>query len=417
MKQVLIIDEAVLFREYLHNKLKENHADVDTAITSLEGISKLRNIVPDLLIMDYNLSQQGSMEVLKYKKESSTLAPIPIILTAQHLDQEKILELVPYNVKKVFTKPVKIEALLTSLQEILGIPFNIDKSPGSVDVHVNENIIFIEITEGLNRDKLDVLKFKIIELIGLYRIVEPKVIIMISGFLLGISDRPNLYNLFDNILMASRAKKQNIRILTMDEFVKTYIALQYEFGDIEVVSNLQEALDALLEEPGYSEDKEKNVAFIGDSLLSTENSDDALQLRFDGGAKFSQSEVNEILKNLHVAVVDDDKFTHTLVKQAFLDLETKVSVFFDGAEFISAIDKNQFDLILLDLVMPRMDGFAVLRELQDRKNTIPVIILSGLSQRETVIRTFQMGSKSYLIKPLNAEDILKKALEILKINV
>jgi DNA-binding response OmpR family regulator len=64
-----------------------------------------------------------------------------------------------------------------------------------------------------------------------------------------------------------------------------------------------------------------------------------------------------------------------------------------------------------------MDGFAVLRELQDRNNTVPIIILSGLSQRETVIRTFQMGSKSYLIKPLNPQDILKKILEILKVNL
>jgi DNA-binding response OmpR family regulator len=418
MKQVIIIDEAVLFRDYLLNKLGENRVEATVAVNGWDGITKIRSIVPDLIIMDYDLNRQGCMEILKHKKESPTLAHIPIILTAQHLNQEKILELVPYNVRKVFTKPVKIDTLLASLQEILGIPFNIDKSPGIVEVHVNDGIIFIEITEGLNEDKLDLLKFKIVELIELYQIIRPKVIIMLSGFILRVSDRAKLFRLFDNVLTSSKAKQKNVRVLTMDEFARTYIELHDEFKDIVVVKNLQNALDGLLEEQDSSENNEVNVAFIDNRMLSAENAKtETLHLRFDGDAKFSQSEVNEILKDLHVAVIDDDKFTHELIKQVFFGFETTLSAFKDGIEFTSILNQEKFDLILLDLIMPRMDGFAVLRELQDRNNTVPIIILSGLSQRETVIRTFQMGSKSYLIKPLNPEEILKKVLEILKVNV
>jgi DNA-binding response OmpR family regulator len=419
MKQVLVIDEALLFQEYLLSKLGENKVEGTVVGSGWDGISKMRSIVPDLIIMDYDLNRQGCMELLKHKKESPTYASIPVILTAQHLNQEKILELLPYNVKKVFTKPVKIDTLLTSLEEILGIPFNVDKSPGIVDVHVNEGILFIEITEGLNIDKLDILKFKIVELIELYRITNPKVIIMLSGFILRVSeDRPKLFKLFDNVLTSSKANQKNVRVLTMDEFANTYIELHEEFQDIEVVTNLQQALDGLLEEPDDSESSDMNVAFIDNSMLSTENAKcEVLQLRFDGDSKFSQNEIHEIFKNLHVAVVDDDKLTHELIKQVFFGFETKLSIFNDGAEFVATLNKEEFDLIILDLIMPRMDGFAVLRELRDNNNNVPVVILSGLSQRETVIRTFQMGSKSYLIKPLKPEDISKKILEILKVNV
>jgi DNA-binding response OmpR family regulator len=63
-----------------------------------------------------------------------------------------------------------------------------------------------------------------------------------------------------------------------------------------------------------------------------------------------------------------------------------------------------------------MDGFAVLRELKDRNVSMPVIILSAVNQRETVIRAFQMGIKSYLAKPLKPGDLLKKSMEILRVN-
>jgi DNA-binding response OmpR family regulator len=182
VKQIVVIDETSLFREYLQFKLSENNIEVTTALNSLDGMPKLRNVTPDLLIMDYNLSRQGCMEVLKQKRASPNLAGIPVIITAQQLDKKKILELVPFNVRKVFTKPVKIDALFATVQELLDTPIAMDKSPGIVEVHVNEDIIFVEITEGLNRDKLDLLKFKIVELIELYQIKTSKVIVILSGF-------------------------------------------------------------------------------------------------------------------------------------------------------------------------------------------------------------------------------------------
>ena len=416
VKQVLVIDESALFRESLLNKLEENEIDASAAVNGTDGISKLRGIIPDLLILDYNLSRQGCSELLKIKKGSPTLAPIPVIITAQQIDQKKILEMVPYNVRKVFTKPVKIDALLAAMQETLGVPFNIDKSPGIVEVHVNEDIIFIEITEGLNRDKLDLLKFKIIELVELYQIRTPKLIIMLSGFTLSPADGPNLQKLLTNILESSKAKQQNVRILTMDEFTKIFISKQRNFREIEVVDNLQYALGGLLDEL-HTADHEEKAVLIGDKVLSADNTkNESLQLRFEGDAKFNPEEIKDALKNLHVAAVDDDEVILELVKHTFSGFETKLSLFSDGAEFIEAIDKEQFDLVLLDLVMPRADGFAVLRELQDKNNSIPVIVLSGVSQRETVIRAFQMGTKSYLIKPLKPADIFRKILEILKVN-
>jgi DNA-binding response OmpR family regulator len=65
-------------------------------------------------------------------------------------------------------------------------------------------------------------------------------------------------------------------------------------------------------------------------------------------------------------------------------------------------------------MMPEMDGFQVLSWLQENGATAPVIVLSALSQRETVVKALQFGVTSYLTKPLQPEAILNKAREVLK---
>ena len=420
MKQILIIDETPLFREYLKLKLEENGIEVNIGINDMDGISKMRNLAPDLIILDYHLGRQGFMEVLKQKKTSPNTINTPVIILAQRIDQKRLIELVPYNVKKVFTKPVKIDALFLTLSELLGVKLNIDESPGIVEVHVNDTIIFIEIAKGLNRDKLDLLRFKIVELIELYDIRVPKVIVMLSDIKLGFADAPNMQKLLDTILQASRVKLSYIRVLTNDDFVRQFIKGQKEYSGIEVVSNLQYAMDGLLAEiEKGAEYDEKKAEIIGDKLLQakTVEAGEAMALKFEAEARNATLElIKDSLQNLRIAVVDDDFVIQGMIKNTFEKAGAVVYSFADGEEFLKVIDKEEFDLAFLDLNMPKMDGFEVLTALQARNIRYPIIVLSAVIQRETVLKAFQMGIKSYLVKPLKPEDIFRKTIEILKAN-
>jgi CheY-like chemotaxis protein len=423
MKQILVIDESPLFREYLRIKLTENDIDAGIAVNGLDGITKIRNLNPDLIIMDYHLSRQSCLEVLQQKKADPNTADIPVIITAQRIDQKRIIELVPYNVKKVFTKPVKIDLLFRTLGELLGLPFAVDDTPGIVEVHVNDAIIFIEIAQGLNRDKLDLLRFKIIELVELYEIRIPKVIVMLSDIQLGFADGPNLQKLLDTVLQASRAKQRYIRVLTRDDFVKKFIEAQREYAEIEVVSNLQYAMDGLLSDLDRAmEYGAKEAELIVDKVLSAEpqaeGGAETMQLRFDAEtrAKLSIEEIKAAGQNLRIAVVDDDFIIQEMIKNTFRKIGASVATYGDGDEFIAGEELEKYDLVFLDLMMPRMDGFEVLRALQARNLQLPVIVLSAVIQRDTVIKAFQMGIKSYLTKPLKPDDIFKKSMEILRTN-
>jgi DNA-binding response OmpR family regulator len=421
MKQVLVVDESPLLREYFNLKLIENDIDVDLARNVLEGCSKVRNGTPDLMILDYNLGGSDYLEILKQKKMNPNTVNIPVILLARRIDQKKIIELLAYDVKKVYTKPVSPALLFGTIADALHIKFkNMDTSPGVVEAHVNEDIIFVEISKGLNRDKLDLLYFKTRELIDLYEIVVPKIIVMVSDTKLGFSDTPNLQKLLETIIRSCRSKTRYIRVLTRDPFVRQFIESQSDYREILVVSTLQDAVGGLLREIN-PEDSLRIAEVLGDRVLSAAGPGrgESFQMRFDAVVlpkKPGLEALRESLKDRRIAVVDDDYVIQELVKNTFEKIGVSVSAFSNGGEYLAGLADGNFDLLFLDLMMPKVDGFEVLKTLSTRNDSPPVVILSSITQRETVVRAFQMGIKSYLTKPIKPQDIFKRAIEILDPN-
>ncbi len=70
----------------------------------------------------------------------------------------------------------------------------------------------------------------------------------------------------------------------------------------------------------------------------------------------------------------------------------------NGQEALDALGKEKYDLILLDLMMPVVDGFVVLKKLKDENNQIPVIVLSNLGQEDDVKRAKDLGAMDYFVK-------------------
>ncbi len=88
----------------------------------------------------------------------------------------------------------------------------------------------------------------------------------------------------------------------------------------------------------------------------------------------------------------------------------------NGEQVLQKLEKDKFDLLLLDLIMPKMDGFAVLKEIKEKNIVLPVIITSNLGQEEDKNRVKNFGVADYLIKSnVSIMEIVLKIKEFLDI--
>ncbi len=118
-----------------------------------------------------------------------------------------------------------------------------------------------------------------------------------------------------------------------------------------------------------------------------------------------------------ILIIEDDKFLRELISRKLgnEDFETLEAV--DGEEGIKKIKEEKPDLILLDLILPSIDGFEVLSRMKEDPSlsSIPVIILSNLGQKEEVERGLKLGAVDYLIKAhFTPGEIIEKIKNILK---
>jgi DNA-binding NtrC family response regulator len=113
-------------------------------------------------------------------------------------------------------------------------------------------------------------------------------------------------------------------------------------------------------------------------------------------------------KSIEVLLVDDEKdFVETLAKR----LRTRdftVDYSLSGDEAIKWLEKNQADVVVLDVRMPGIDGVEALREIKRMRPLIEVIMLTGHATVETAIEGMKLGAYDYLMKPTDMNDLVDK---------
>jgi DNA-binding response OmpR family regulator len=118
-----------------------------------------------------------------------------------------------------------------------------------------------------------------------------------------------------------------------------------------------------------------------------------------------------------ILIVEDDRFLRELIARKLKNEGYEVLEAIDGEEGLKRIKEEKPDLVLLDLILPGIDGFEVLAKAKEDPDTaqIPVIILSNLGQREEIERGLKLGAIDYLIKAhFTPGEIIEKIKNILR---
>jgi len=118
----------------------------------------------------------------------------------------------------------------------------------------------------------------------------------------------------------------------------------------------------------------------------------------------------------NILIIEDDKFLRELISRKLINENFKIDEAIDGEEGLKKLQEAKPDLILLDLILPGLDGFEVLERIKDDPSTsiIPVLILSNLGQRDEIERGLKLGAVDFLVKAhFTPEEIVGKIKEIL----
>lgn len=117
-----------------------------------------------------------------------------------------------------------------------------------------------------------------------------------------------------------------------------------------------------------------------------------------------------------VLVVDDDPHTRNLLRDLCEASGYRVVQAEDGVECLEKLPKENPDMVLLDLMMPRKDGFAVLKSMRDdaRYKDIPVIVLTAMGDMDGKIRGMELGADDYVTKPFNPREVLARVRALLR---
>lgn len=116
----------------------------------------------------------------------------------------------------------------------------------------------------------------------------------------------------------------------------------------------------------------------------------------------------------HIMVVDDDKHTRQLLR-AILERENyTVFTAEDGHAAMECMDHNHIDLVVLDIMMPRMDGYEFTKELRAADENIPILMVSAKQLTADKRKGFLVGTDDYITKPIDEEEMLLRIRALLR---
>ncbi|MCR8643136.1 response regulator transcription factor [Paenibacillus sp. N1-5-1-14] len=116
----------------------------------------------------------------------------------------------------------------------------------------------------------------------------------------------------------------------------------------------------------------------------------------------------------HLLVVDDDPHIRELVR-LFLQREgLEISEASDGEEALRMYESTKHDMVVLDIMMPNMDGWELCRRLRDYSSSLPILMLTAKGETAQKVKGFNLGTDDYLVKPFDPQELVVRVKSLLK---
>ena len=117
---------------------------------------------------------------------------------------------------------------------------------------------------------------------------------------------------------------------------------------------------------------------------------------------------------IHILVVDDDKNTRRLLKAVLESEMYTVHTAENGEDALAVMDREHIDLAVLDVMMPKMDGYEFTKLLRENQNNLPILMISARQLPRDKHKGFLVGTDDYMTKPIDEEEMLLRIKALLR---
>jgi len=179
-------------------------------------------------------------------------------------------------------------------------------------------------------------------------------------------------------------------------------------------------LNSQKQDENFSQEIYKNSTQELKTMISTETLQRDLTqetLKIASAENFSTEQSKLSYKRHKILIVDDNPLNAEIIKETLEQIDQDSVISLNGLHALELVEKEKFDLILLDIMMPEISGFEVIKQLKSRHSVmhIPVIFISALDETSNIVKGFNLGSNEYITKPFKMAEFKARILSILKI--
>lgn len=377
-KILLVVEDDLQFAKVLLDQARENGFKVlvtDQGDKALEHVEEYR---PNAIILDMQLPVMDGWTVLKKLKANKEHAHIPVHVISG-IDKTKLgLEM---GAVEYLVKPISFEKLEQTFSHI-------SKTIAGSDV---KKVLIIEDDESNNKALQEMIKSKQLEAVAaknakdareLFKNEHPNLVVLD----LGLPDIDGI-ELLDEFKL--QKKEVPVIVFTGRELTKKELKQIERHQDTSVVLKTTKSYDRLSEE----------TELFMNMLNSTQTDYPVLP------PKEFHSE--DIIKGKRILIVDDDMRNIYALETVLEEEQVEVTVATNGAEAVDEIKNGEFDAVLMDIMMPVMDGYEATKKIREMgRKDLPIIALTAKAMKGDREKCLEAGVSDYMSKPLDVEKLL-----------
>ena len=416
-KKVLVVEDNALNMKLVRDVLKIDDIICIEADKAEVGLEFARSSQPDLILMDIDLPGMDGFTAMRIIKEDPELCSIPVLaLTAYAMegdkDQAKEAGCMGY-----ITKPIKINSFRETIKEYLGIM----KKDCSKEIKKTEGIFGLK---GRNGKRILIVDDEVLNIKLLDAQLSSKGYMTLSAkngkdaLEIVRNNKPDLILL--DIMMPEMDGYEVTSFLKSDLSTSDIpiILVTALTGEDDKKKGLEAGADEFINKPINYPELEARIV----SLLKLKEYREQLSSRKQSEELMIQKTADRrVLKENQadfptVLIVDDNRSTIEFIRLFLLDIQCNIKIAETGEKAMDIVNNNKIDVMLLDVMLPGMDGYEVCRKIKGNEYSFPVqiVMFTSLTDTASKLKGIEAGTDDFLLKPVDRDELKARIMSLFK---